>query len=125
MLSKYKILSNLLLVAALTILIAAAILRAAALVPMYLTYLTVLAAIIIIADAVFVRRNSKTAAWIGVVLGIAAIIASTNPSHIAALERFGSARALTAADITMVLGFYIFPAAYFILFFLWRWNAEQ
>ncbi len=120
MFTKFNILSYLLLGAAVTILIGAAILRAASLVPIYLTYLTVAAAIIVIADAAFVKMGSEKAAWIGVALGIAAIIASTNPSHVTALERFGSTLALTGADITMLLGFYIFPAAYFILFFARR-----
>lgn len=106
----------LLLCGATTILIGAAILRLANLVPLWLTYTTIAAALVIYLDSAMVARGSYNAVRVGVVLGVAAIIASTNPAHLSALRNFGSSPAISGADITMVIGFYLLPMTYFALF---------
>ncbi len=96
------------------ILAGAAILRFSGLVPLYLTLLTIVAAAIIFTDAYFVFAGNHIAKIAGIPLGIIAMIVSSNPAHFLALERFGSTLALSGADITMVLGFYLLPAVYII-----------
>lgn len=98
----------------LVILAGAAILRFSGLVPLYLSYLTIVAAVIIFVDAYYVYRGSHAAKAIGIPLGIIAMIVSSNPAHFSALARFGSSPALSGADITMVLGFYLLPVVYII-----------
>jgi hypothetical protein len=100
--------------AGLVILAGAAILRFSGLVPLYLSYLTIVAAVIIFVDAYYVYRGSHAAKAIGIPLGIIAMIVSSNPAHFSALARFGSSPALSGADITMVLGFYLLPVVYII-----------
>ena len=100
--------------AGLVILAGAAILRFSGLVPLYLSYLTIVAAVIIFVDAYYVYRGSHAAKAIGIPLGIIAMIVSSNPAHFLALARFGSSPALSGADITMVLGFYLLPVVYII-----------
>ena len=115
---KYSYYSLVLAVAGFVILAGAAILRFSGLVPLYLTYLTIVAAAIIFADAYYVYKGSHAAKVIGIPLGIIAMIVSSNPAHFSALTRFGSSPALSGADITMVLGFYLLPAVYIISYIL-------
>jgi hypothetical protein len=110
--------SLILAMAGFVILAGAAILRFSGLVPLYLTYLTIVAAAIIFVDAYFVYKGSHAAKSMGILLGIIAMIVSSNPAHFSALARFGSSPALSGADITMVLGFYLLPAVYIISYVL-------
>ncbi|MEM0156312.1 MAG: hypothetical protein QW597_06930 [Thermoplasmataceae archaeon] len=98
------------------ILVGAAILRIANLVPAFLTYGTVLAAIVVFVTAFFVNRQNNYAEFFGVLLGIISIIVTSNPAHLSALLQFGRTAVISAADITMILGFYLLPITYIALY---------
>ena len=90
------------------------ILRYVSLVPLTLTVLTYLAVVILFIDSYFIIKMNRIAVNAGILLAIIAMAISTNPSHIHALEEFGSTLPLTGADITMLIGFYLLPALYII-----------
>ncbi|OWP55551.1 MAG: hypothetical protein B2I17_09510 [Thermoplasmatales archaeon B_DKE] len=90
--------------------------RVADLVPLLLTYLTFIAAAIIFSESYFVYRENRKALFIGVILGIIAMVSSSNPAHLYALEKFGSTLSLSLADITLVIGFYLLPVIYIAMY---------
>jgi len=115
---RWKLFSLLLACSGVTIIFGALVLRFGNLVPTYLTYLTFIAAAAVFIDSFFVLRRSKFALLTGVLLGVIAIAVSSNPAHFTALLQFGSSLAVSLADITMVLGFYLFPGIYITLYIM-------
>jgi hypothetical protein len=111
-----KILSYLLYASGVVILIGSAVLRYANLVPAFLTYSTIAAAIVVFATAFFVHRGNNYAEFLGVVLGIVSFIVTSNPEHFAALLQFGNSAIISEADVTMVVGFYLIPLTYIVLY---------
>jgi len=118
----WKLYTLLLVASAITIITGAVILRVADLVPLSLTYLTFIAAAIIFSDSYFVYRENRKALFIGVILGIIAMISASNPAHFYALEKFGSTLSLSLADITLIIGFYLLPIIYIAMY---GWTTMQ
>jgi hypothetical protein len=96
------------------------ILRYVSLVPLLLTILTYIAVVILLFDFANILRQRLWAAKLGVLLSIIAMLISTNPAHITGLSEFGSTIPLSAADITMVIGFYLLPIIYILIFYFFR-----
>lgn len=101
------------------------ILRYVSLVPIILTALTYVAVAIILVDSIYIFMNRIWAEKLGVILAIIAMIISTNPSHITGLSEFGSTVALSAADITMVIGFYLLPIIYLCYYYFSRKSLHK
>lgn len=116
---KNKIYAALLVLSAISLSIGGYSLYAGRLVPIILTYLTIIAIVIIMALATamifYDKRYLKT---IGLLMAVISIISSINPSHLSALTKFGNSFYLSVADITMITGFFLFPAIYIILFLM-------
>lgn len=116
-----KVLAILMLLSAIDIDIGGFILREQGLVPLSLTISTFAASAVIVVVAVLILyTEGKRGEFTGLILGCIAIVVSTNPSHLSALEKFGSSASLAAADVTMLIGFYILPVLYIILFLVYR-----
>ncbi len=111
---KYSIL---LILSALSLTIGGFSLYAGKLVPLYLTYLTTVAVIVLVAlSLLIVLYQNKNLKIIGVILAVISIGISLNPSHLSALYKFGNSFYISVADTTMITGFFLFPAIYIILF---------
>ncbi|WP_252896784.1 hypothetical protein [Metallosphaera hakonensis] len=90
------------------------------LVPSFLTVSTYMVTLVLISLAYLIERGVTWAINVGVILGILAILASTlSGAHIVALEEFGTNPRITSLDVLMLLGFYVFPGSYVIL-----WTKE-
>ena len=96
------------------------ILRYVSLVPILLTILTYLSVVILLFDFANIILKKLWAARLGVLLSIIAMLISTNPAHITGLSEFGTTLALSAADITMIIGFYLLPIIYILSYYFWR-----
>ncbi len=101
----------------LLIIIGTADLRMFALVPLYLTYLSILAIAIGLIDLYYVFQDVAIAVRIGVLLAIAAILSSLGPAHFSAILQFGKSLSLSIADISLIFGFIVFPLVYIISYF--------
>ncbi|MCL4348404.1 MAG: hypothetical protein M1159_04825 [Candidatus Thermoplasmatota archaeon] len=101
----------------LLIIIGTADLRMFALVPLYLTYLSILAIVIGLIDLYYVFQDVAIAVKIGVLLAIAAILSSLEPAHFSAILQFGKSLSLSIADISLIFGFIVFPLVYIISYF--------
>ena len=115
--NRFSILATIVLVDAVDISIGGFILRYVALVPLALTVLTYVAVVILLAVSYFLFRSRVLAIKIGVILSVVAMVISTNSAHIIALTEFGTTIPLTAADVTMLIGFYILPVTYIAYWF--------
>ncbi|GGM76438.1 hypothetical protein GCM10007108_12960 [Thermogymnomonas acidicola] len=98
----------------------AAVMRYRHMVPLYLTVATYTAATALMVVGFLVALGSRKAAWAAFALAFAGMAVSTNPAHIRALAAFGTGPFISAADITMVVGFYALPAVYVVMFLLGR-----
>ncbi len=101
------------------------ILRYVSLVPLLLTILTYIAVVILLFDFANIILHRLWAAKLGVILSIIAMLISTNPAHLRGLSGFGSTIPLSAADITMVIGFYLLPIIYILVFYFFRKNIKS
>ncbi len=86
--------------------------------PLYLTVATYTAATALMVVGFLVALGSRKAAWAAFALAFAGMAVSTNPAHIRALAAFGTGPFISAADITMVVGFYALPPAVYVVMFL-------
>lgn len=102
---------------AVSLIIGAASLRLGNLAPLSLTYLTAVAISILVVYALYLlRTRSRRYTFVGVILAIVSFAVSTNSAHLRGLSVLFTSQFtyLTVADITMILGFYLFPAVYII-----------
>ena len=91
-------------------------LRIFSLVPLYLTYLSIIAVIIGFIDLYYVFHEVVIAIKIGVLLAVIAILSSIQPAHFTAILQFGYSIPLDLADISLIFGFIIFPLVYILSF---------
>ena len=110
-----KIYSILVLLSALSLLIGSIALRFGNLVPDSLTGLTIFAIIILTSYGILLLYfDGGKFQFIGVILAIISFFISSNTAHLDGLSNFYSSPYLEIADITMITGFYVFPAAYIV-----------
>ncbi len=108
----------LIILSALSLTIGGAALRLGHLVPPNLTYLTIVAIVVLSIYALYLlMTESKKFTFIGVILAAVSFAVSSNSAHFEGLSNFFASHYiyLSIADITMILGFYLFPAIYIIL----------
>lgn len=118
-----KIYSTLVLLSALSLLIGSLSLRLGNLVPESLTGLTIFAIIILISYGILLLYfDGSRFQFIGVILAIISFLISSNTAHFNGLIDFYSSKYLGIADITMITGFYVFPAAYIIFWIKSNFN---
>ncbi len=99
-------------------------LRVFSLVPLYLTYLSVLAIIAGFIDLYYIFQNVLIAIKAGVLLAIAAILSSVQPAHLSAILQFGQSVPLSIADLSLIFGFIIFPSIY-IISYLFMFSKKE
>ncbi|BBD72079.1 hypothetical protein HS1genome_0468 [Sulfodiicoccus acidiphilus] len=86
------------------------------LVPEILTIFTALAVLLVLFAALEIRAGKEWAIHLGASLATVAMITSSlSRAHFRALLQFGRAPVITVLDVLMVAGFYVFPAAYLIM----------
>ncbi len=118
-----KIYSTLVLLSALSLLIGSIALRLGNLVPDSLTGLTIFAIIILVTYGILLLYfDGSRFQFIGVILAIISFLISSNSAHLNGLSNFYSSVYLEIADITMITGFYIFPAAYIVFWIKSNFN---
>ena len=114
-LMRRTIYSTLVLLSALSLLIGSIALRLGNLVPDSLTGLTIFAIIILVTYGILLLYfEGSRFQFIGVILAIVSFLISSNTAHLNGLSNFYSSGYLEIADITMITGFYVFPAAYIV-----------
>lgn len=107
--------------------VGAASLRLGSLVTLSLTYLTIVAILILLIYAIYlILTDSRKFTFIGVILALISFAVSTNSAHFEGLSNIFSSPYiyLTIADITMILGFYLFPSIYIVLW-IYRYYAKR
>ena len=100
-------------------------LRMFLLMPLYLTYLSVLAIIVGFIDLYYIFQGVVVAIKGGVLLAIAAILSSLQPAHLSAILQFGQSIPLFIADLSLIFGFIIFPSIYIISYLLMFLKKEN
>ncbi|BFH72718.1 hypothetical protein SJAV_06620 [Sulfurisphaera javensis] len=86
-------------------------------VPFILSIGTIIAVSLFLISAYLIYKDVKIGYYLGFVLSLLAIISSaTSTTHDKALLSFGSSFFISILNILMILGFYIFPLTYIILF---------
>lgn len=97
------------------------VLRSQGLVPDYLTISTYVASLILVTVALLIYRSTNNReSIIGFLFAIIGVIISTNPAHLSALARFSSSAYIAVADVTMLVGFYILPVTYMVIFLFYK-----
>ncbi len=118
----------LVLLSALSLTVGGISLRLGGLVPVTLTFLTVSAIVILLIYAAYLfKTGSSKYTSIGVIFGIIAFIVSTNSYHIRGLSEFFTTHLiyLAVSDITMILGFYLFPAIYIVIWVFTKYHSQD
>lgn len=93
------------------------ILRTQNLVPLYLTFSTILTILVILAVAHFVNKGNRVAMHAGLVLGIISVLFNiSQPSHTNAILHPTITAPFIVLVASEVLGFFVLPAVYFILY---------
>lgn len=108
----------LIILSALSLTVGGISLRLGHLVPLSLTYLTIVAIVILSIYALYLLMSrSKKFTFIGVILAVISFAVSSNSAHFEGLSNFFASHYiyLSIADIAMILGFYLFPSIYIIL----------
>jgi len=86
-------------------------------VPFFISLGTLVAILLFLFSAFLVSKNYKTGEYLGLLLSVLAILASaTSTTHDNSLLKFGTSLYISVLDVLMVLGFYIFPILYIVLF---------
>ena len=115
----YRILSELLLSSNLFLALGALILRLENLVPSLLTISTIAVILLIFVVAHFVWKKSFTWATIGVILAAVSIVFNTlQPQHLDAIAHPFVSLSFTVLVASDILGFYILPISYLIVYLL-------
>lgn len=118
----------LVLLSALSLTVGGISLRLGDLVPVTLTFLTISAIVILLIYAAYLlKTGSSKYTSIGVIFGIISFIVSTNSYHIHGLSQFFTTHLiyLAVADTTMILGFYLFPAIYIVIWVFTRYRRQD
>ncbi|QIW25102.1 hypothetical protein EWF20_13795 [Sulfolobus sp. S-194] len=86
-------------------------------VPLIISLGTLIAVLLFLISFLLIYKEYKAGYYLGLVLSILAILSSvTSTTHDKALLAFGSSLYISILDILMLLGFYLFPVLYIILF---------
>lgn len=86
-------------------------------VPLLISLGTLVAVIVLLLTSVAIAKGFKTGEYVGLAVSILAILGSaSSTTHDNSLLKFGTSLFISVLDVLMVLGFYIFPVLYIILF---------
>jgi hypothetical protein len=95
-------------------------------VPLGLTISTYVVILVLLVLTYLVERGNRIAEGIGALMGVLAIVSSSlSQAHLSALLQFGSDLHLSLLDVLMVLGFYVFPATYLVLYARERFRERK
>ena len=111
-----SVMGGLMVASAVSVSAGATILRIYSLVPFPLTYATIAALLILAVTAYYVFKGSGKAMNFALVLSVPAIISSlSSPSHLSAMADIYKGGIIALLDVLEILGFYLFPAIYIIM----------